>query len=108
MLSTKTCIKCHEVKPRDAFYPCRTTLDKRTDKCKECYQREKQEQSKKNRPLVSGIPGSWAICKKVVCTHPTSKCWLSYQKALCCLDCLGFNMCDLPEKCLNHPDKCKK
>lgn len=115
----KKCIQCGEVKTRTEFYPCRTTEDKRTDMCIECYKVKKEEKllekikkvkQVKDKHLVprmvSGIPASWAINKKTACTYPTSKCWLSYQKALCCRECLGYSTCESPYKCLNYPNKC--
>ena len=77
----KICVNCKKLKPRDEFYPCGTTLDKRTDKCKECYIREKEVLAEmkalKGKKLNPDFPqkklSKWAAIQTVYCPSPTSK-----------------------------------
>lgn len=72
-------------------------------------QKEKKIITKHLTPkVITGIPGTWAACQKVSCPSPTSMCWLSYQKALCCCECLGYEVCNNPNKCSNQVDECMK
>lgn len=112
MRFTKICINCGIEKTRDEFYPCSTTLDKRTDMCKECYAKKKELEAllktdkKKSQPQKK--LGAWAKGQKAICPSPISSCWLSYEKALCCCECLGRDICQSLDKCKNNVEACQK
>lgn len=70
----KRCTKCGETKSLDEFYKAPKTRDGRTQQCRECFKREKEQRKQENEERIArlGVPEE-KKCRKCGLTKPSSE-----------------------------------